>query len=82
MDVVKEFTEKMILGLVKNPDIVKVQDFTDEDGSIILDIIIHNDDMGVVIGKSGNMIKAIRTLVQACAYKQGINRIKVNVDSI
>ena len=82
MDKVVEFTEKLVLGLVKNPDIVKVQDFTDDDGTNILDIIIHNDDMGTVIGKSGNTIKAIRTLIQACAYKQGINKIKVNVDSI
>ena len=82
MDVVKNFTEKLILGLVKNPDIVKVQDFTDEDGTIMLDIIIHSDDMGSVIGKNGNNIKAIRTLVQACAFKQNINRVRVNVDSI
>ena len=82
MDVVKDFTEKMILGLVKNPDIVKVQDFTDEDGTTILEIIIHNDDMGVVIGRAGNMAKAIRTLVQACAYKQGIHKVRVNIDSI
>lgn len=82
MESVKEFTEKLILGLVKNPDIVKVQIFTDEDGSNILDIIVHNDDMGVVIGKNGATIKAIRTLVQACAYKKNISKIKVNVDSI
>lgn len=82
MEVVKEFTEKLVLGLVKNPDIVKVQDFTDEDGNIILDIIIHNDDMATVIGKSGATIKSIRTLVNACAYKQNLRRIKVNVDSI
>ena len=82
MDVVKEFTTKMILGLVKNPDIVKVQDFTDEDGTLILDIIVHNDDMSTVIGKSGATIKAIRTLVNACAYKQKLSKIKVNVDSI
>ena len=82
MDAVKKFSEELILGLVKNPDIVKVQDFTDEDGTIILDIIVHSDDMGTVIGKSGNMIRAIRTLVQACAYKQGIHKIKINVDSI
>ena len=82
MEKVKEFTEKLIMGLVKNPDIVKVQDFVDEDGSIILDIIVHSDDMGTVIGKSGATIKAIRTLVLACAYKQKISKIKVNVDSI
>lgn len=82
MEVVKEFTEKLILGLVKNPEIVKVQDFTDEDGTLILDIIVHGDDMGTVIGKSGATIKAVRTLVNACAYKQKLGKIKVNVDSI
>ena len=82
MEEVKDFTEKLILGLVKNPDIVKVQDFEDEDGMIMLDIIVHHDDMANVIGKGGNTIKAIRTLVQACAYKKNINRIRVNVDSI
>ena len=82
MDVVKEFTTKLVLGLVKNPDIVKVQDFTDEDGTLILEIIVHSDDMSVVIGKSCATIKAIRTLVNACAYKQNLAKIKVNVDSI
>lgn len=82
MEVVKEFTEKLVMGLVKNPDIVKVQDFEDEDGNIILDIIVHSDDMGTVIGKSGNTIKAIRTLIQACAFREKLNKIKVNVDSI
>lgn len=82
MDTVKEFTTKMILGLVKNPDIVKVQEFTDEDGTLIIEVIVHSDDMGAVIGRSGATIKAIRTLVNACAYKQNMPKIKVNVDSI
>ena len=82
MEDIKEFTEKLILGLVKNKDIVKVQEFEDEDGTIMLDIIIHRDDMTSVIGKGGNTIKAIRTLVQACAYRKHVNRIRVNVDSI
>lgn len=82
MDVVKEFTLKLILGLVKNPDIVKIQDFTDEENGIILEVIISDEDMPSVIGKSGATIKAIRTLVNACAYKQKLPKIKVNVDSI
>lgn len=82
MDSVKEFAEKLIMGLVKNPDIVKIQDFSDEDGSAIIEIIIHSDDMGTVIGKSGKNVKAIRTLISAAAYKQGIHRVKVNIDSI
>ncbi len=82
MDAVKNFTEKLILGLVKNKDIVKIQEFEDEDGNEILDIIVHSDDMGTIIGKSGSTIKAVRTLVNACAYKQNLPKIKVNVDSI
>jgi len=82
MDAVKEFTEKLILGLVKDREIVKVQDFTDEDGNPILEIIVAEDDMPVVIGKSGNTAKAIRTLVNACAYKQSLKRVTVNIDSV
>lgn len=82
MEVVKEFTEKLILGLVKDPDILKVQDFEDEDGNLILEIIVSKSDMPVVIGRSGVTAKAIRTLVNACAYKQNLNRVKVNIDSI
>ena len=82
MDAVKNFTEKLILGLVKNKDIVKIQEFEDEDGNVILDIIVHSDDMGTIIGKSGSTIKAVRTLVNACAYKQNLPKIKVSVDSI
>ena len=82
MEEVKEFTEKLLMGIVKNPEIVKVQDFSDEESGAILEIIVHNDDMGAVIGKSGSMAKAIRTLVQACAYKKGIKTIKINIDSI
>ena len=61
MDRVVEFTEEIVKGLVKNPDIVKVQGFTDEDNVVMLEIIVHSDDIGAVIGKSGNMAKAIRT---------------------
>lgn len=82
MEVVLKFTEQLLLGLVKNTDILKVENFSDEDGNYVLEIIVHSDDMPLLIGKSGVNAKAIRTLVQACAYKEGINHIKVNIDSI
>ena len=82
MKKVVEFTEEMIKGLVKNPDIVKVEAFKDEDGIVMFEIIVHNEDIGTVIGRSGNMAKAIRTMINAAAYKQGINKIRVNIDSI
>ena len=43
--------------------------------------MVSDDDMGRVIGKSGKMAKAIRTLVQATAYNKGIKRVTINIDS-
>ncbi len=82
MDKLCEFTEKLILGLVKNKEIVKIQDFEDEEGNPILEIIVSNEDMARVIGKSGNNIKALKNLINACAYKNNLNKVKVNVDSV
>ncbi len=75
------FTENLVKSLVKEPDMVKVQEFLGDDETIQLEIIVQDEDMGVVIGKSGKMISAIRILIQAAAYNMGINRVRINVDS-
>lgn len=75
------FTEELVKSLVSEPDLVKVENFEDEDNNPIIEIMISDDDMGRVIGKSGKMAKAIRTLVQATAYNKGIKRVTINIDS-
>ena len=75
------FTENLIKYLVTDPDMVKVQDFKDDDGNIILEIMVPDADMGRVVGKSGKNIQAIRTLIQATAYNKGLKRVKINVDA-
>lgn len=75
------FTEDLVKSVVHEKDMVKVQNFEDEENNIILEIIVQSDDMGVVIGRGGKMINAIRTLVQAAAYNKGMNKVKINVDS-
>ena len=57
------------------------QDFQDEEENPIIEIMVSEVDMGKVIGKSGKMAKAIRTLVQAAAFNIGIKRVKINIDS-
>ena len=49
--------------------------------STILEIIVHESDMGAVIGRNGKMASAIRTLVQAHAYILGLKKVKINIDS-
>lgn len=75
------FTENLVKSLVKEPDMVKVQEFGSEDEMIQLEIIVQDEDMGCIIGKGGKMIQAIRILVQAAAYNMGLNRVRINVDS-
>ena len=43
-------------------------------------ILSSESDMGRVIGKSGKIAKAIRTLIQATAFNKGIRRVKINID--
>ena len=72
----KVFTEELVKSLVSEPDLVKVQNFEDEEENPIIEIMVSEADMGKVIGKSGKMAKAIRTLVQATAFNKGIKRVK------
>ena len=82
MDLVK-MTEYLVKSLVTNKDEVTVKEFPSEnEKEIIIEVLVNESDIGKVIGRNGKIANSIRTLVQACAYKQGINRIKVNVDSI
>ena len=75
------FTENLVKSLVSEPEMVKVQEFLGDDEIIQLEIIVQNEDMGVVIGRGGKMASSIRTLISAAAYNMGINRVRVNIDS-
>lgn len=75
------FTENLVKSLVSAPEMVKVQEFLGDEDVIQLEIIVQDEDMGVVIGRGGKMASAIRTLIQAAAYNMGIKRVRINIDS-
>ena len=75
-----EFSELIVKKLVKEPDLVKVQEFEGENENVI-EIIVAEDDMGRVIGKKGKIATSIKTLIQAKAYNEGHKKVKVNIDS-
>ena len=75
------FTENLVKSLESAPEMVKVQEFLGDEDVIQLEIIVQDDDMGVVIGRGGKMASAIRTLIQAAAYNMGIKRVRINIDS-
>lgn len=63
----KELLEILAKNLVDNPDVVSVAESTDEEGNVVLELSVAEEDMGKVIGKQGRIAKAIRTLVKAAA---------------
>ena len=75
-----EFSELIVKKLVKEPDLVKVQEFTSDD-DITIEILVSERDMGRVVGKKGKIATSIKSLIQAKAYNEGNRKVKVNIDS-
>lgn len=57
-------------SLVDHPDDVTITEVQEED-ELVLELRVHPDDMGKVIGKRGRTAKAIRTMVKAAATWEG-----------
>lgn len=77
-----ELTEYLIKNLVKDPDSVSVKQFDLEEDFITIEVLVNENDMGIVIGKNGNTAQAIRTIVQASAYINENKKVRINIDSI
>ncbi|MBR1718794.1 MAG: KH domain-containing protein [Bacilli bacterium] len=75
-----EFTEFLVKELVTKADLVSVKEY-DEDEFKVIQVLVSADDISKVIGKNGNTINAVRTLVQASAYLNNDKKVKINVDS-
>ena len=77
-----ELTEELIKALAVNKDNVSVKEFeTDEENTILIQVMVDNEDIGRVIGKSGRNANAVRTLVQASSYLKDNKKVKINIDS-
>jgi predicted RNA-binding protein YlqC (UPF0109 family) len=62
----KELVEYLVKSLVDQPEEVVLAEREEED-TVILELKIAQEDLGKVIGKNGNTINAIRTVLQAAA---------------
>jgi len=71
----QQFLETVVTSLVDNPESVKINRTVDEMG-VLLTLDVHADDMGKIIGRSGNTAKAIRTLLRVVGMK---NDARVNL---
>src|SRR3954465_271576 len=74
----QEFLEFVVKGLVEHPEDVKIGRTVDEMG-VLLTLDLNGEDMGKVIGRSGNTAKAIRTLLRVVGMKHNARvNLKIN----
>ena len=66
----KELLEYLARGLVEHPDEVRVTELTEDDGTVILELSVNQDDYGSVIGRGGRTASALRTVLKAAAVKE------------
>lgn len=75
MELDRQFLEYVVKALVDHPEDVKINRTVDEMG-VLLTMDVHAEDMGKIIGRSGNTAKAIRTLLRVVGMK---NDARVNL---
>lgn len=75
-----DLTEFLVKNISKNPDMVSVKEFENDDNTII-EVLVSKDDISSIIGKDGVIINSIRNIVNLAAYNQNKTSIKINIDS-
>ena len=74
----EDLLEFLARALVENPDEVSVEGFDEDDGTIVLELRVADDDVGKVIGRGGRTIQSLRTVIRAAASRQD-ERVLVDV---
>lgn len=74
-----EALEHLVRGVVDHPDDVTVRDKQLRHGSI-LEVRVHPEDLGKVIGRGGRTATAFRTVISALAGTKGARVDFVDVD--
>jgi hypothetical protein len=71
--------EYLAKGLVEHPDEVRINEVQEDDGTLVLELSVADDDYGSVIGRGGRTAGALRTVIKAAAAK---DRRRVFVDIV
>jgi predicted RNA-binding protein YlqC (UPF0109 family) len=67
----RQLLEYLAEGLVEDPEAVAVEQFEEEDGTIVLELCVGPEDYGRIIGRGGRTAHALRTVVKAAAAGEG-----------
>jgi uncharacterized protein len=74
----RELLVYLAKALVDQPDQVEVEQFEEDDGTLVLELSVADDDYGKVIGRGGRTAQALRAVVKAAAVKDN-RRVLVDI---
>ena len=75
---IEELIRQVVTALVDDPDSVTVES-VDEGGSLVVNVNVHPDDIGKVIGRQGRVIKSLRTIARAASTYAGGKHVEVEI---
>lgn len=67
----KDLLEYIVKNLVQKPEAVKIEE-AKNNGEVNLNLTVDPEDMGLIIGKSGQTIRAIRKLLTVRAIAENV----------
>ncbi len=74
----RDLLEYLARAIVDEPDQVKVEELEEDDGTLILELSVGDDDYGKVIGRGGRTAQALRTVIKAAAVRDN-RRVLVDI---
>ena len=66
-----ELIAELARRLVDEPSEVRVEHYSDEDGTLVYELIVAEGDVGKVIGRQGRLARALRAIVRAGGVAAG-----------
>jgi predicted RNA-binding protein YlqC (UPF0109 family) len=67
----RALVEYLAPWLLDHPEDLVIEEVEGERGALILELSVHPDDMGKLIGKRGRIIQSLRTLARATGQRDG-----------
>ena len=63
----------LVEPIIEHEEDLDVVQSENEDGDILVEVRVNDEDTGKVIGRQGRVIKAIRTLARASATRDNVH---------
>ena len=74
----RDLLEYLTKAIVDSPDKVKIEEFEEDNGTLVLELSVGEDDYGQIIGRGGRTAAALRTVVKAAGARHD-RRVLVDI---